>query len=485
MDKHKELNRLFEQAKNERKHQSFEETKQQFLHSLNSHSEQSWIKKLFTFKKLLIMTTILLSIVLGINLFVNNTSEKNVSNNQHLIKNKTVVSSDTTRNNIAEETTHSNETDLDIITNKEEISLKQVKKKHTNSFHFSKLELLSPNLKAIHPNDLLIKSGSLTKIPILTKDQIKENEKQKAKMLKALSKLKSEDYVFILAGTMFYEGSEKSFQAFYLQTTEVSNLEYRTFLNDLIIQKRFEEYEIAKVDSSKWVELYGGNKIYSSTKKSKNNWNDSIYKNLHFMSNYFNHPAYNNYPVCNISRAGAELYCTWLQEEFKKVYTFKNEERYENLIRIPSRAEWCYAASNQKDNQVYPWGIDSITNSKGEFLVNKKSIPLLESKNNTPIIKNENNDVLNGVSLNNIVLGFPQNIYQFKQTPNGIYNLSGNIAEMVYEDYNSKTRCGTAGGSWESNAEEIKIFGPDPYAGITTPHPAIGFRICFTYRKWL
>jgi len=180
MDKHKELNRLFEQAKNERNHQSFEETKHQFLHSLNSHSEQSWIKKIFTLKKLLIMTTILLSIVLGINLFVNNTSEKNVSNNQHLIKNKTVVSSDSIRNNIPEETSTSNETDFDIVTKTEEISLKQVKKNHTNSIHFSKLELLSPNLyKAIHPNDLLIKSGSLTKIPILTKDQIKENEKQK------------------------------------------------------------------------------------------------------------------------------------------------------------------------------------------------------------------------------------------------------------------------------------------------------------------
>ena len=60
---------------------------------------------------------------------------------------------------------------------------------------------------------------------------------------------------------------------------------------------------------------------------------------------------------------------------------------------------------------------------------------------------------------------------------NGIFNLSGNVAEMVYEDYNSKTECGTAGGSWESNAEEIKIFGPDPYADISDPHPAIGFRV--------
>ena len=47
----------------------------------------------------------------------------------------------------------------------------------------------------------------------------------------------------------------------------------------------------------------------------------------------------------------------------------------------------------------------------------------------------------------------------------------------IYENYNSKTECGTAGGSWESNAEEIKIFGPDPYADISDPHPAIGFRV--------
>ena len=95
------------------------------------------------------------------------------------------------------------------------------------------------NLFETHPNDLLIKKGASSfSIPVLSNDHIKENEKQKAKMLKALAKKKSEDYVYIPSGTMFYEGSTKSFQAFYIQTTEVSNLEYRTFLNDLIIQGR-------------------------------------------------------------------------------------------------------------------------------------------------------------------------------------------------------------------------------------------------------
>lgn len=468
MDKQKELNRLFEQAKNENVHQSFEETKQHFLHSLNSQSEQSWIKKIFTFKKLFIMTTILLSILLGVN-FLSNSTEKNSSTKKISSSNEITISNKSVVYKNKKTPSFSEESNLEQKTNEKGlISERTIRKKYPNDIHFSKLEMLPSNLNiATHPNDLLIKKDSSSfSTPVLSKDQIKENEKQKTKMLKALAKLKSDDYVFIPAGNMLYEGKTVSFQAFYMQTTEVSNLEYRTFLNDLIIQKRFEDYEIAKVDSTQWVEIYG--------------------KGMETMKNmYFSHPAFNNYPICNISSAGAELYCAWLQEEFKKEYEFKNQERYENLIRIPSRAEWCYAASNGKDNQVYPWGSDSITNSKGEFLVNKQSIPLLESKNNTPIIKNENNHILNGVSLNNIVTGFPQNIYQFKQTSNGIYNISGNIAEMVYEDYNSKERSGTAGGSWESNAEEIKIFGSDPYAGITTPHPAIGFRICFIYRKGL
>ena len=312
---------------------------------------------------------------------------------------------------------------------------------------------------------MLIKKGaSSSSIPVLSKDQIKDNEKQKAKMLKALAKLKSEDYVFIPSGTMLYEGSTKSFQAFYIQTTEVSNLEYRTFLNDLIIQGRNEEYEIAKVDSAKWVELYGENILYTSTMESKNNWSDTISKHLHSMSNYFNHPAFNNYPVCNISRQAAELYCSWITEEFDKVYNFKNEDRFENLIRIPSRAEWCYSASNGKDNQVYPWGWDSLKNIKGSYVVNFQPQP--------------GRCFDDGALYQGVCRGYISSM-------NGVFNLSGNVAEMVYEDYNSKARCGTAGGSWESNAEELKIFGPDPYKGITTPHPAIGFRVCFTYRKGL
>jgi formylglycine-generating enzyme required for sulfatase activity len=63
----------------------------------------------------------------------------------------------------------------------------------------------------------------------------------------------------------------------------------------------------------------------------------------------------------------------------------------------------------------------------------------------------------------------------------GIYNMCGNVAEMVYNDVETKA-AGTAGGGWRNSEEEIKILGPDPYAGVTTANPAIGFRVVMTVK---
>jgi hypothetical protein len=59
--------------------------------------------------------------------------------------------------------------------------------------------------------------------------------------------------------------------------------------------------------------------------------------------------------------------------------------------------------------------------------------------------------------------------------------MNGNVAEMVYNDIKTKA-AGTAGGAWNSNDEEIKILGPDPYVGVTTANPAIGFRVVMTVK---
>jgi len=443
MDNQEKLDQLFKLAREEKPLVSFEDTKAKFTACVNSSTFGERMKYLLTFKNFIIMLTSIISIAVFFMFSNSSTSEiqadeNNIKGYEPENESELVVNQGKT-NKKSNQVFHAEVAKIQE-TESSENRENRVKKRMNKIAYLDYQKAF--NLFEIHPNDLLIKKGtSSSSIPVLSKEKIKENEKQKAKMLKALAKLKSEDYVFIPSGTMLYEGSTKSFQALYMQTTEVSNLEYRTFLIDLIIQGRNEEYEIAKVDTAKWVELY------SEYQK--------VMKDL-----YFNHPAYNNYPVCNISRVGAEMYCSWLMEEFDKVYNFKKEVQQENKIRIPSRAEWCYAASNGKDNQVYPWGWDSVKNEKGSYVVNFRPLPGRYFDDGA----------------------FHQGICRsYIASMNALFNMSGNVAEMVYENYNSKTECGTAGGSWESDENQIKIFGPDPYKGITTPHPAIGFRVCFTY----
>ena len=64
----------------------------------------------------------------------------------------------------------------------------------------------------------------------------------------------------------------------------------------------------------------------------------------------------------------------------------------------------------------------------------------------------------------------------------GLYNMSGNVAEMV-NDSNSevKKEPGTAGGGWMDSPEEIKILSEDKYKGFVNGHPNIGFRVCFSH----
>jgi formylglycine-generating enzyme required for sulfatase activity len=68
-------------------------------------------------------------------------------------------------------------------------------------------------------------------------------------MIEALAKLNKDKYAYIPMGSFLYKKDTFSVQAFYMETTEVTNLEYRTFLADLLIQNRTSDYLLAKPKS--------------------------------------------------------------------------------------------------------------------------------------------------------------------------------------------------------------------------------------------
>ena len=287
--------------------------------------------------------------------------------------------------------------------------------------------------------------------PKLTEEEIKETARFKREMLRSLQKFDKKEYALIPSGTFAYQNDTVSIQSFYMAKKEISNKEYRTFLFDLIIQGRKDEFLIAKPDQSQWSE---GNVQHSKMEEY-----------------YFSHPAYDNFPMVNVSRAGAELYCRWLTQELLKFVGDKHLERY-NDVRIPMHVEWVFAASAEGKQLPYPWDGIYLRNYKGLILANYRAY--LNPKDSLDL------------SASCQALDITASVGSYFPNANGLFNMSGNVAEMVYH-INTDPRVeiytkepGTAGGGWMNTAEEIKILAPDPYKGIVNAHRNIGFRIVMT-----
>ena len=441
-DKNKRLDELFKQAKNEPSKVSFEETKGQFLSSVgNQHVATKGIDiaKLFNLKLIIMITSIIATVALVLVLKPTNTTKAiEKVNINYSTPTKLVVANEKQVLQEQQQVITEYLRKVDRIT-PDGLALNQEKEQI----------LLIPADSLKRYKKLLVQSARITELldtayqfPILTPEEILANNKQKVKMFgkKKQQKVKNgqwhqpdpEGFLFIPMDTT------KRTHAFYIKRTEVSNLEYRTFLFDLLIQNRKEKFLKAKPDQAMWVKEY------------PNAFNQPM------QDNYFSHPAYNDYPVVAISREGAELFCKWMTEELNVMFNLN----LVNNFRLPSSDEWEFAAKGGLVNQPYPWGGPYLRNSKGCFLANFYPI--------------KDNYTADGSLHTAKVDSYNPNDY-------GLYCMSGNVAEMVYyEDENNLP--GTRGGSWSSIGQELQIVeGNDRFKGRTEPSVNVGFRPVMTY----
>lgn len=86
---------------------------------------------------------------------------------------------------------------------------------------------------------------------------------------------------------------------------------------------------------------------------------------------YFDHPAFANYPVVGVTWKQASAFCTW-RSRFLNTYLESKNYATESSFRLPTEAEWEYAARANRSQSMYPWGNYYLRNRKGCLMANFK-----------------------------------------------------------------------------------------------------------------
>lgn len=131
---------------------------------------------------------------------------------------------------------------------------------------------------------------------------------------------------------------------------------------------------------------------------------------------YFWHPAYDNYPVVGVNWKQAKAFCVWRTQLLNSYLTSRNKkgEASASEFRLPTEAEWEWAARGGYDLNPYPWGGPYTRNEKGCFLGNYKPLKgnYIDDGGATPII----------------VAHYPSNDW-------GLFDMAGNVAEWTSDAF--------------------------------------------------
>jgi len=149
--------------------------------------------------------------------------------------------------------------------------------------------------------------------------------------------------------------------------------------------------------------------VYPDTTCWVNDFRNS--DNETYLRNYFSNPTYNDYPVVGVTWEQANAFCAWRTDYLLK--GLGPEARYVQRYRLPTEAEWEYAARGRDQNE-FPWENEDVVSGNGCFFANFKP----DRGNYTK----DGNLITSKVGI-------------FSSNSNGLFDMAGNVAEWTSTIY--------------------------------------------------
>lgn len=129
--------------------------------------------------------------------------------------------------------------------------------------------------------------------------------------------------------------------------------------------------------------------------------------------NYFWHPAYDDYPLVGVTWSQARAFNVWRTRLMNNWKSSRGDLELPSF-RLPSEAEWEYAARGGLELSQYPWG--------GPYLRNRLGCPLANYK---PL----RGDYVDDGGL------FTVKVQTYEPNDYGLYEMAGNVAEWTNTSY--------------------------------------------------
>jgi len=273
-----------------------------------------------------------------------------------------------------------------------------------------------------------------------------------------------EYYSEIMVDSM-YLSEEESYNG--QRTIDVEKLEYKFKWMDIEAAARSKEGRRKDFIRESSIKVYPDTTVW--IRDFEYSYNEPMH------NDYFWHDAYSDYPVVGVSWSQAKAFCHW-RTKFKNDDQKVRGKEFVNRFRLPTEAEWEYAARGGIEGGTYPWGGPYVISDTGCFMAN---------------FKPQRGDYAADAAL------YTVEAKSFEPNDFNLYNMAGNVAEWTNSSYylgsyeyastmnpnadsNNNNRKVIRGGSWKDVAYFLQVSTRD-YEYKDSARSYIGFRTVQDY----